>query len=178
MRRLALVLAVLVVAWLAACAYLFVWPAAETGPPRHADAIVMLAGQRDRLATAEAVARQGIAPLLVLSSVSSTRSWRAATRLCDAGRYGRVRVLCFDAHPYSTRGEARTVARLARAHGWRSVVVVSSTYHLTRARILFRRCWSGRLSFVGAPTSWWWLPYDWASETAKLVYQETIQRSC
>ena len=138
----------------------------------------MLAGDRSRLPEAEALVRKGVAPVLALSSIAETRSWIAATRLCDLGRYGRARVLCFAARPYSTRGEARTVARLAREHGWHSVVVVSSTYHLTRASILFHRCWNGALSFVGTPDSSWRLPYDWVSETGKLLVQETVERSC
>ncbi|HVS85722.1 MAG TPA: YdcF family protein [Gaiellaceae bacterium] len=177
LRRLLTLVAVLVAAWLAACWFLFVRPAADTGAPAHADAIVMLSGDHRRLPSALALARRAVAPVLVLS-VSRPTPWPRAESLCRKGRYASVRVLCFQAHPYSTRGEARHMAGLARAHGWRSLVVVSSTYHLTRARILFRRCWDGKLSFVGAGSDWRTLPYDWASETAKLLVQETVERGC
>jgi uncharacterized SAM-binding protein YcdF (DUF218 family) len=80
--------------------------------------------------------------------------------------------------PYSTRGEARTVVRLAGARGWRSIVVVTSRFHVTRAHMLFRRCWHGPLSMVGAPSTWWKLPIEWASETGKLLVQLTVQRGC
>lgn len=168
----------LVAAWLVACAVLFVWPPAETGAPAHADAVVVLSGDHARLPPAERLIRQGVAPVLAISSVAITPTWKAAQRLCRAGRYGRARVLCFDADPYSTRGEAETVSRIARRRGWRSVVVVSSTYHLTRAKMLFRRCFGGTLSTVGASSTWWQLPEEWASETAKLVVQGVFERSC
>ncbi|MGH3050066.1 MAG: ElyC/SanA/YdcF family protein, partial [Gaiellaceae bacterium] len=136
MRRLVLVLVALVAAWLVACAVLFVWPPAETGAPAHADAIVVLSGDEARLPPAEALIRRGVAPVLAISSVAKTPDWHTAVDLCHRGRYAGARVLCFEAKPYSTRGEARTVARIARARDWRSVVVVSSTYHLTRASLL------------------------------------------
>ena len=87
-------------------------------------------------------------------------------------------MLCFEAVPFSTQGEAETVARLARARGWSSVVVVTSTFHVTRAHMLFRRCYHGRLAMVGAPSPWWRLPADWASETGKLLVQLTVERGC
>src|SRR5205823_5440274 len=134
LRPLLLVLAGLVALWLGACAVLFVWPPAQSGPPRHADAVVMLSGNHERLPRALGLIRQGVAPVLALSSVRRrTPRWAAAKRLCDTGRYESARVICFDAEPYSTRGEAETVTRLARLKGWKSIVVVSSTYHLTRS---------------------------------------------
>lgn len=173
-----MVVAGVVAAWLVACAVLFVWPPAETGAPAHADAIVMLSGDRERLPTALRLVREGTAPVLVLSSVAETEDWRAAVRLCSAGTYDRARVICPLAHPYSTRGEAETFSRLAQRRGWRSLVVVSSLYHLTRADMLFHRCYDGRLSLVGAPYPWWQTPYLWATETAKLAVQLTVERGC
>jgi uncharacterized SAM-binding protein YcdF (DUF218 family) len=123
--------------------------------------------------------RRGVAPVLAISSVQRDPKWTTARRLC-AGAYGRLRfrVLCFEATPYSTRGEAETVSRLARAHGWHGIVVVTSTYHVTRARMLFRRCYHGALWTVGTASPWWLLPEEWAFETGKLAVQTTIERSC
>lgn len=178
LRHVLIVLAVLIAAWLVASLVLFVLPPAETGAPAHADAVVVLSGSSKRLPPAEKLIREGVAPVLALSSVSRTPKWKAARRLCRSGRYDGARVLCFEASPYSTRGEAETVARIARSRGWSSIVVVSSTFHLTRAAMLFRRCYHGTLSFVGAPDTWWVLPGEWASETGKLLVQTTVERSC
>jgi len=178
LRRVLLVIAALVAAWLVACLVLFAWPPAESDPPARADVVVVLSGSKRRLPPALALVRRGVAPVLAISSVTRTRRWPAGRRLCAAGHYGSVRVLCFDAVPYSTRGEARTVARLARRRGWGSIVVVTSTFHVTRARMLFRRCYDGRLAVVGAASPWWRLPADWAVETGKLVVQLTVRRGC
>jgi uncharacterized SAM-binding protein YcdF (DUF218 family) len=178
LRRLLLVLAALFVAWLVAAIVLFGFPPSETGAPAHADAVVMLSGTPQRLAKAEALIRQGVSRTLALSSVASTPKLTAARRLCRAGSYRGARVVCFEAQPFSTRGEAETVARLAARHGWRSLVVVSSTFHLTRAGILFRRCFTGRVSLVGASYPWWEVPREWTSETGKLVVQTLFERSC
>ncbi|HET7572808.1 MAG TPA: ElyC/SanA/YdcF family protein [Gaiellaceae bacterium] len=178
LRRVLLALAALVAAWLVACVVLFVFPPAESGPPKHADAVVVLSGDHARLAPAERLVRAGVAPTLAISSVGRTPGWTAARRLCAAGRYASARVVCFEANPYSTRGEAETVARLARARRWRSLVVVSSTFHLTRVDLLFHRCWTGDLSLVGAPYPWWRQPEQWATETGKLLVQVFAERAC
>ena len=178
LRRLLVALGLLVSLWLVACAFLFVWPQAESPAPAHADVVVVLSGSAKRLPPALALIRRRVAPVLALSSVALTPKWKAARRLCRAGRYLQARVLCFTAEPFSTRGEAETVARLARMRGWNRVVVVTSTFHLTRARMLFRRCYHGGLWMVGAPFPWWKLPKEWATETGKLVVQTLLERSC
>jgi uncharacterized SAM-binding protein YcdF (DUF218 family) len=177
-RRLLLAVGVLAAAWIVACLVLFVWPPAETGAPAKADAVVVLSGSTNRLPPALALIRRHVAPVLALSSVSLTPKWKAARRLCRAGTYDGARVLCFLARPFSTRGEARTVSEIARRQGWRSIIVVSSTFHLTRVDLLFRRCYHGRLSLVGAPTAWWRLPKEWANEAGKLFVQLALERGC
>jgi uncharacterized SAM-binding protein YcdF (DUF218 family) len=177
-RRLLLVVAVLIVAWLVACLVLFVWPPAESSAPKHASVVVVLSGDKARLPPALALIRRGVAPVLALSTVQRTKHWPEAERLCAAHRYADARVVCFTAVPFSTRGEARTVSRLARERGWRSVVVVTSTFHITRAHMLYRRCYHGPLAVVGARSTWWKLPEEWASETGKLLVQLTVRRGC
>ena len=178
LRRLLLVLAALVAPWLVACLVLFVWPPGESGRPTHADVVVVLSGDKKRLVPGLALIRRGVAPVLAISTVTRTRHWPQAVALCRRHRYAGARVICFDAVPFSTQGEARTIARLARANGWHSVVVVTSTFHVTRAKMLFRRCYAGELAVVGTPSTWWKLPDEWASETGKLLVQLTFRRSC
>jgi uncharacterized SAM-binding protein YcdF (DUF218 family) len=178
LRRLLLVLAALVAAWLVASLVLFVWPPAESSAPKHADVVVVLSGDKKRLAPGLELIRRGVAPVLAISTVTRTPHWPQAAGLCLRHRYAHARVLCFDAVPYSTRGEARTVARIARDQGWKSVVVVTSTFHVTRAKLLFRRCLEIPVFVVGTPSTWWRLPEEWASETGKLLVQLTARRGC
>jgi hypothetical protein len=177
-RPVLLVLAALVAAWLVACAVLFVWP--HEDDPKRADAVVVLSGGlNSRLDPALALMRERVAPTLAISSAFYDRKWKKAQRLCR-GQLGptRYEVLCFQATPYSTQGEARAVAKLARAAHWKRIVVVTSTYHVTRARLLFERCYAGEVEVVGTPAPWWKLPKNWATETGKLLVQETVQRGC
>jgi uncharacterized SAM-binding protein YcdF (DUF218 family) len=109
--------------------------------PTGADAIVVLAGGEDhRLDEGLRLWRRGVAPTLVISD-GRKPGWDRANRLCRAPR-----VRCFVPDPYSTRGEARWAAE----QGWDSLVVVTSTYHLRRSRILFERCLDGRVTLRGA----------------------------
>lgn len=165
----------LVAAWLAATAVLFFWP--DEDSPTRADAVVVLAGSRgQRLEAALRLMRRGVAPVLVISD-GFDPSVPAANRLCASGAAG-FEVLCFRPEPYSTRGEAEDVATIAARHGWRSLVLVTSDYHVTRARILFERCFPGRVEAVGIRFPRTSLPSLVVSEWAKLVYALAIDRSC
>ena len=166
MIRRALLLCVL--AYVAAASYLFV--VHHDDPPAKADAVVVLSGTSERLPVGERLVREGYAPLLVVSR--STYPKAAEQRACRSG------ALCFRAAPYSTRGEARAIARLAAARHWRMVDVVTSQFHIVRARLLIRRCYHGGLRMVGAPEPVWRLPYDAVAESAKLTFQELFARGC
>jgi hypothetical protein len=180
LRRLLVALAMLVGLWLVAVALLFVWPPANGKAPAHADAVVVLAGGRDwRLDPALKLVDAGVAPVLAISSPFEDAKWRTAHRLCHGGDGPQpFKVVCFQAVPYSTRGEAETVSRLALHNGWHRLVVVTSTYHLTRARMLFRRCYHGSLWLVGTTSPLQWLPEEWAFETGKLIVQGLAERGC
>ena len=175
-RRILLVLALLAVAWLVATGFLFIWP--PTDPAGRADAVVVLSGGRDRrLDPALRLMQQHVAPLLVISGTGYDRKWKKAHALCDHGAHG-FRVLCFDPKPYSTRGEARALARLAQQHGWRKIDVVTSRYHVFRARLVIQRCYHRKLAMIGASYRWTEAALDWISEWGKLLVQVTVQRSC
>jgi uncharacterized SAM-binding protein YcdF (DUF218 family) len=168
------VLALLLAAWLVATAVLFVWP--EEDEPRRADAIVVLSGVRKaRLEKGLELVRKGVAPTLVISDGRAS-GWTQANRLCD-GRAD-FRVVCFRPSPYSTHGEAADLAGLARERGWRSLVVVTSRYHVTRSRLLFRRCLDGPVSGVSARTSPGAMALNVPHEWGKLLYQLTVERDC
>lgn len=163
-----------VAAVLAATAFLFVWPRQDS--PTRADAVVVLSGGRsDRLPEALQLMRRRLAPVLIISD-GRAPDWPEANRLCD-GR-GPFRVICFRPDPYSTRGEAERVTRLARRYGWRSVIVVTSTYHVVRARMLFKRCYGGRVEAVGARPELLRFAQNVIQEWPKLIYELTLVRGC
>jgi uncharacterized SAM-binding protein YcdF (DUF218 family) len=175
-RRLVLPVVVLLVAvWVAVVARFVLWPVQDQ--PRRADAVVVLAGDHLRLGKALELMTRRVAPTLVISD-GLAPGWREGNRLCRGGARARFRVLCFRPDPYSTRGEARAVARMAAARGWRSVVVVTSTYHVTRARLLFDRCVGARVLVTGSTYRRSLIPLEVFLEPAKLVYALVVARSC
>jgi uncharacterized SAM-binding protein YcdF (DUF218 family) len=92
----------------------------------------------------------------------------------------RARSRCFRADPFTTRGEAREVARLVEANDWGSIVVVTSSYHVVRARLLYGRCLGGRVSVVGAEpgTPLSGLVRSIVHEWGGLAYALTFARGC
>lgn len=100
----------------------------------------------DRLLTGLALLRQGKAPLLVFTGgkVKLTAGDPAASEARSAavlaGELGlpSSRMLLLE-QPRNTAEEARALAKLAQARGWRSVLLVTSATHLPRAVATFRR---------------------------------------
>ena len=175
LRALLLLAAVALATCVALDIYLFATPSLDR--PVHADAVIVLAGDpTPRLERGLGLMRAGVAPTLVISD-GHDPNWPAANRLCAHGDPG-FRVVCFKPDPYSTRGEARGFARLAREHGWRSVVVVTSTFHVTRARMLFRRCFGGKVEGVGAHASLQRSKFNYVTEVGKLLVQLSVARGC
>jgi len=139
---------------------------APTDPAHPADALVVFAGGRgERLSKAVTLLQQHVAPVLIISNGRDAR-WPAANRLCVSRQ--RFEVLCPQPRPDTTRGEARMVRDLAARRGWRSVVVVTSTYHARRAQLLLHRCFDGQLQVVAAAPREQWLR-TWARANVELA---------
>ncbi|MBW3601348.1 MAG: YdcF family protein [Actinobacteria bacterium] len=135
--------------WTAFTLRLFVWP--PTAEPARGDAVAVLAGGNgERLDRAWGLMASGVAPVLALSRGSQAPT-TPVDRHCDTDRAGYA-VVCFSPDEATTRGEARRLSALSGARGWRSLVVVTSTFHVTRARLLVGRCHRGDLSVVDAGT--------------------------
>ncbi len=139
---------VLALTWLVGGYFVIVRPATDL--PARVDAIFVLGPPdvSDRLDLAARYAREGYASNLVVSAAVLP----AQRAVCEHGVPGapQVRVTCFQPEPATTRGEAEQLRRLVAAHHWSSVLVVTSTYHISRARMILQRCYSGRLLMVPA----------------------------
>lgn len=146
----------------------------DDDPPARADAVIVLAGSKKRLPVALGLMRDGAARTLVVSDGLEPRN-RLAVSVCTTRQA--FAVVCPKPDPYSTRGEAQLIGRLASERGWRSLVVVTSRFHLLRARLLVERCFPGRVTMVGAPIEAWRLPLVIALEWGKLARAEVL-RSC
>jgi len=156
---------------------LFVHPFVDQ--PRQADAVVVLGPglNGERLREGVQLMRKGVGKVLLISEPDD-RGWSAGNRLCS-GRSS-FKVVCFHAAPFTTRGEAEKVAALSTRYHWRSVVVVTSTYHVSRVRLLYERCFAGKVDVVGADPKA--SPAEWAGhivhEWGGLAHARLIARSC
>lgn len=171
--RWALSLVVVLAAAAGLTLWLFVWP--STDAPRRADAVVVLAGgDGERLDDALDLMRLGVAPTLVLYRARKSSAARAA-RACEGNEA--FAVLCPPAPP-DARAEARALADLAEKKGWRRLVVVTSRYDVSKARLLVGSCFGGRLDVVGAkpPVEAWVraVPGQWKSYVSALL----VERGC
>ena len=159
-----------------ATARLFLWP--STDSPEGADAVVIFAGgSGERLAAAERLMTHGLAPNLVIPN-GMAPEWPAGNRACsDPLPY---EVHCPRPDPDTTRGEARVIAALAEEEGWRRLILVTSSYQLSRARLLLGRCLDGEVLAVRAQpqlSAVAWarrVGHEWLAWTHAM----TIQRRC
>ena len=150
-------------------------PASEVAP---ADAVVIFVGGRgERLHTARELLDAGVADTLVIPNglEADDRSLRRSCR--DARRF---EVLCPATTSIDTGGEARAIAVLARERGWDRLVMVTSNYHVARARLRLERCFEGDIEAVDAGT---WstrrqLVRNVVREWFGHVEARTIERSC
>jgi uncharacterized SAM-binding protein YcdF (DUF218 family) len=163
----AISLAVIVVLWLGLCYQVVENPTVVTHPG-PADAIVVLGPATSaRTDAALALARQGLSHVLVLSNATTHQH---ATQVCNHPPAG-WSVTCFVPEPGTTRGEAEYVRDLAARYGWTNLIVVTSRFHISRARLILKRCLSGEVQLVAAPESisvGQWL-YQYAYQSAGYV---------
>ena len=79
----------------------------------------------------------------------------------------------------TTRGEARAFAELADREGWRSVAVVTSSYHTHRAVMLVGRCYLGVVRVVpAAPVDGPRILFFALHEAVAVAAALTVQRGC
>jgi uncharacterized SAM-binding protein YcdF (DUF218 family) len=163
-KRLLVAGGVVVVAFLALSAVLFVWP--KTNAPRKVDAIVVLGGANANLTKGLKLASERYAPTLLISTPDPSA--------CGYSIPG-VSIICFQPSPATTQGEARYVAKLASRRHWRQIIVVSGTAQTLRARLRFERCYHGTALFdpAGSVTVANVI-YEWGALAKAL----TIQRGC
>jgi uncharacterized SAM-binding protein YcdF (DUF218 family) len=133
---------------------------------------VLSGGRGHRLAEGRRLIAAGVSDTLVISD-GLDPGWAEAASLCE-----RERAVCFTPDPYSTQGEARWIAQEAAERGWDSVVVVTSTYHVRRTRMIVERCYHGRLAMIGAhpPPGNRVIGVAW--EWPKSVVYLTLKRGC
>lgn len=171
-RRLA-ILTLVLIALIGAGVPVYVAPQVEimdSYPERRADVIFVLGGGAyERYPYALGLALLDFAPRVVMSNPRGSRDvWM--TDMCDTQRYD-FPITCFEPEPSTTRGEAQEMRRLADLYGWKSIIVVTSVPHISRARFILDRCFDGELVMAASPEtislSYW--AWSYAYQTAGYV---------
>ncbi len=102
------------------------------------DAVIVHAGGRgERLETALDLMADDAAPVLVVMYLG-IEEYPDSTGLC--GRTEPYEVLCPAPQPVTTIGEARHIGELATLRGWDELVIVTTDYHVRRAKWLDDKC--------------------------------------
>ncbi|MFC6590716.1 YdcF family protein [Deinococcus lacus] len=141
----------------------------EAQAPAPAEAIIVLGGglscggtlsasSQSRLLQGISLWRAGYAPALVVSNQSDAYGQAGCARLGDVQRrllrewFGNTGPQVYTLPGVaSTRDEAEQAAHLARQHGWKRVLLVTSPSHSRRAAALFREQLPSEVISVPAP---------------------------
>ncbi|NLE52410.1 MAG: YdcF family protein [Chloroflexi bacterium] len=180
-RRVALaVIGLMALGLLALAAAMLAYGAQDQARP--ADVIIVLGageiGTERRTAHGIALYHDGIAPWLLCSGGYRHADGDSEAELCaslaeDAGVPASAILL--EPESRSTEQNAENAARIMRAEGLRSAVVVSDGYHLLRARWLFERedvtVWTSPATPPGGAGDVFDSAYNITRELGALIYQ-------
>lgn len=159
----------LVVTCIAAGATVAMWPRDDV--PDQPDAIVVLGGGGSERVQLGIELRDRYDATLVLSASAWGYGYNLGLR-CD------VDAICVRPYPPTTSGEASTIAAVAESYAWDHVTVVTTRFHTTRSRVLFRQCFGDRVSVVGARPA---APRGFTTyvrETVGTLAALTVRRAC
>lgn len=109
----------------------------ETKPPTTADGIVVLTGGSSRVADALDLLSSGFGKRLLISGVHPTNGISNIQRSLPDNNDQRLLDCCvdLDRSAVNTRSNAVETRRWARERGFRSLIVVTSNYHMPRALV-------------------------------------------
>jgi uncharacterized SAM-binding protein YcdF (DUF218 family) len=110
----------------------FLWVASRPSDSGHYDAIVVFAGSDDRIKQADELARQGVAPALIISPASRRMIKKFEWAY---GKPGKARYI-LETRADTTFTNALYSSRLIREHHLKSILLVTSDYHMPRAYFL------------------------------------------
>jgi uncharacterized SAM-binding protein YcdF (DUF218 family) len=137
-----------IILWLILCFQLFV--NVDPLSVHRTDAVIMLGGaSSERLPVAQRTHDESKVPVLVLSH-TDTAGNATADDACNAATFPSASLVCFRPEDLDTRGEARSISKLIEANGWKSVTVVTSSYHVIRAARLLGQCTTAEVQMVAS----------------------------
>ncbi len=136
-RLLAIVVATLALGFVGAAfgfvAFLAQLRGAEVRPDRRADGIVVLTGGSSRLSDGMELLAAGYGKRLLISGVHPTSAASDISRALTENQSYLACCVDLDHSAVNTRSNAAETRRWAHARGFKSLIVVTSNYHMPRA---------------------------------------------
>src|SRR5919198_2958772 len=149
----------------------------EIKPARNADGIVVFTGGSSRVSDAMELLAAGYGKRLLISGVHPTNAARDISR--SLPDYQSLLGCCvdLDRSAVNTRSNAAETRRWARERGFKSLIVVTSNYHMPRAIVEFSHAMPDvtLIPFAVVGDKWREEPWWTSSGTLRLLLSEYVK---
>jgi hypothetical protein len=123
---------------------LYVFP--PQSAPRPADVVFVIGPPEQwRVGWARQLIAKGQAKALMISAIDPAKDPNCKKKTSYP-------VLCRRVAPFTTRGEARWLKFEMELHGWNRALIITTTPHVVRARLIMDRCVPHGVQVVGRST--------------------------
>ncbi|MDE2377956.1 YdcF family protein [Bradyrhizobium sp.] len=150
---------------------------AEVVPDRRADGIVVLTGGSSRVSDAMVLLAAGYGKRLLISGVHPTSTANDISRTLPENQSFMTCCVDLDRSAVSTRGNAAETRRWAHERGFKSLIVVTSNYHMPRAIVEFSHAMpdTGLIPFAVVGDKWREEPWWTSPSTLRLLLSEYVK---
>jgi len=150
---------------------------AEIVPDRKADGIVVLTGGSSRVSDAMELLAAGYGRRLLISGVHPTSTASDISRTLPENQSFMTCCVDLDRTALSTRGNAAEARRWAQARRFKSLIVVTSNYHMPRALVEFSHAMPETILIPFAVVGDKWREEPWwaSASTLRLLLSEYVK---
>ena len=150
---------------------------AEMVPDRRADGIVVLTGGSSRVSDAMELLAAGYGRRLLISGVHPTSAASAISRTLPENQSFMACCVDLDRSAVNTRSNAAETRRWAHERGFKSLIVVTSNYHMPRAIVEFSHAMPDMslIPYAVVGDKWREEPWWTSSSTLRLLLSEYVK---